>query len=61
MSTLLFLQIKHLITMANKSLVILRNGFDKALKFPTGYYDFYRNTKELKPMLWMAINYASIL
>lgn len=34
--------------MANKSLVILGNGFDKALNFPTGYYDFYSNSKELK-------------
>ena len=34
--------------MENKYLVILGNGFDKALNFPTGYYDFYNNSKELK-------------
>ena len=34
--------------MANKTIVILGNGVDKALNFPTGYYDFYKNSKELK-------------
>lgn len=36
--------------MSNNTLIILGNGFDVALDYPTKYSDFYQKSKELRAL-----------